>query len=324
MSIWLAQGELTLLKRIRLPGAQRVYNMTVEEEHVYHVSLLGALVHNNKNCFPPGTLVLMADRSTKRIEEVRQGDLVLSADPEVGTPPRPGRVSATIKDWTQCLVHIAIGPADGVASERELVATRWHPVWTKNRKWQNAVDIQPGDTLQDDRGAGIRVLSARQEWRISDSYNFSVPGLHTYFVVIGGTPILVHNADPPLPPGASPSATVIGVPDESAVVTLWKAPAPGRLGLADEVVNGFAPSRYPGNGPYFATDKTIALEFRSSYNNGLQEINIPRSVFDQLVQKGVIKVDGLYQRGRSWRVPPRGLGEFNEAIKLGPPNAFHS
>ncbi len=216
------QGELTLLKRTRLPGAQRVYNMTVEEEHVYHVSLLGALVHNNK-CFPPGTLVLMADRSTKRIEDVRQGDLVLSTDPAVRVPRQPGRVAATVKDWTQCLVHIAISRADGSASERELVATRWHPIWTKNRKWQNAVDIQPGDTLQDDRGAGIRVLSTRQEWRISDSYNFSVPGVHTYFVVIGGTPILVHNADlvpispggpPPAPPGGPPPEPPGGPPPE--------------------------------------------------------------------------------------------------------------
>ena len=132
-----------------------------------------------------------------------------------GGAPRPGRVAATIKDWTQCLVHIAISREDGSASERELVATRWHPLWTKNRGWQNAVDIQSGDTLQDDRCEGVRVLSARQEWRVSDSYNLSVPTVHTYFVVIGGTPILVHNADlvplspgglPPAPPGGPPPA----------------------------------------------------------------------------------------------------------------------
>ncbi len=40
-------GRLTLLRADRLPGVHRVYNMTVEGEHVYRVSLLGALVHNN-------------------------------------------------------------------------------------------------------------------------------------------------------------------------------------------------------------------------------------------------------------------------------------
>jgi hypothetical protein len=40
------EGRLTLLHSERLPGVQRVYNMTVEGEHAYRVSLLGALVHN--------------------------------------------------------------------------------------------------------------------------------------------------------------------------------------------------------------------------------------------------------------------------------------
>ncbi|MGI6416364.1 MAG: polymorphic toxin-type HINT domain-containing protein [Thermoguttaceae bacterium] len=47
-------GRLTLLRADRLPGVHRVYNMTVEGEHVYRVSLLGALVHNN--CPPTDAL----------------------------------------------------------------------------------------------------------------------------------------------------------------------------------------------------------------------------------------------------------------------------
>jgi hypothetical protein len=39
-------GALTVVGSARFPGAHRVYNMTVEGDHVYHVSLLGALVHN--------------------------------------------------------------------------------------------------------------------------------------------------------------------------------------------------------------------------------------------------------------------------------------
>ena len=112
--------------------------MTVEEEHVYHVSLLGALVHNVKepitNCFPAGALVLMADRTTKPIELVRKGDFVLSVDPEANLSPSPGRVTATINDWTPCLVHIAIERADGTASVSDLMVTRPHPIWTKQRK----------------------------------------------------------------------------------------------------------------------------------------------------------------------------------------------
>ena len=38
---------LEVLHNTSLPGIHRVYNLTVEGEHVYHVSSLGALVHNN-------------------------------------------------------------------------------------------------------------------------------------------------------------------------------------------------------------------------------------------------------------------------------------
>ena len=40
-------GVLTVADLHRLPGVHRVYNMTVEREHVYHVAALGALVHND-------------------------------------------------------------------------------------------------------------------------------------------------------------------------------------------------------------------------------------------------------------------------------------
>jgi RHS repeat-associated protein len=44
---------LTLTSVERLPGVQRVYNMTVEKDHVYHVATVGALVHN-AGCEPGG------------------------------------------------------------------------------------------------------------------------------------------------------------------------------------------------------------------------------------------------------------------------------
>src|SRR5487761_1215010 len=39
-------GPLTVARLSRRPGTDRVYNMAVEGEHVYHVSAAGALVHN--------------------------------------------------------------------------------------------------------------------------------------------------------------------------------------------------------------------------------------------------------------------------------------
>jgi RHS repeat-associated protein len=44
-----ANGSLTVVSAVRAPGLDRVYNMTVEADHVYYVGDLPALVHNNCN-----------------------------------------------------------------------------------------------------------------------------------------------------------------------------------------------------------------------------------------------------------------------------------
>ncbi len=104
-------------------------------------------------------------------------------------------------------------------------------------------------------------------------------------------------------------------------VTLWKAPQPGRDG-AREVVAGFDPQAYPGKGPYFALDEQLAREYQSNYQNGLQELYLPQSLFDDLVRQGVIVADPFYP-GRSCHVPSGDLPRFNEAIKHGTPNVYH-
>jgi hypothetical protein len=45
------QGLLRVMANTRVPGVHRVYNLTVEGQHVYRVCSLGALVHNT-GCFP--------------------------------------------------------------------------------------------------------------------------------------------------------------------------------------------------------------------------------------------------------------------------------
>ncbi len=105
------------------------------------------------------------------------------------------------------------------------------------------------------------------------------------------------------------------------IVKLWKAPQRGRTGAAQEVVDGYDPSRYPGDGPFFSRDKGTAQKYQYHYENGLQEINVPRSEYDRLTTEGVIRRDGL--ENQSVHVPATGLEAFNEAIKSGPSNRYH-
>jgi hypothetical protein len=112
------------------------------------------------------------------------------------------------------------------------------------------------------------------------------------------------------------------VPDEEEV-TLWRAPQGDWKDAAREVKEGYVHEHYPAQGPYFATEKAVAVAFQYCYRNGMQEIHLPRLVFEDLVQKGLIQPDGFYLPGQSWHVPSDGLAVFNRAIQLGSPNEYH-
>jgi hypothetical protein len=79
-----------------LPGTHRVYNLTVEGDHVYRVSTLGVLVHNN-GCAQQGPLPLTDEQALRqslasRYAHVDPSDL-RGARPH-GTNGRPGHPNA--------------------------------------------------------------------------------------------------------------------------------------------------------------------------------------------------------------------------------------
>ncbi len=71
-----ARGSpLTVLALRRLPGVHRVYNMTVEGEHVYYVSQLAALVHN-AHCYRKKPVNLpSAKKVTIDIDHIASGHM---------------------------------------------------------------------------------------------------------------------------------------------------------------------------------------------------------------------------------------------------------
>ncbi|MFF3071737.1 polymorphic toxin-type HINT domain-containing protein [Kitasatospora sp. NPDC057936] len=145
------------------------------------------------NSFPAGTKVLMGDGTTRAIETLHAGDVVLAADPATGTSgPRP--VSATVytpddRDFTELTVRAPDGGQGAVT------ATDHHPFWVESAgTWTDAGDIRPGDTLRTDTGAVVQVASVRHWTGLEPAYNLTVEGLHTYFVLAGDRPLLVHNS----------------------------------------------------------------------------------------------------------------------------------
>ncbi|MEU1284111.1 polymorphic toxin-type HINT domain-containing protein [Kitasatospora sp. NPDC005856] len=144
------------------------------------------------NSFPAGTLVLMADGTTRPIEQIRAGDAVQAADPRTGTTgPRTVRATISSPNDTE-FTELTVTTADGGTST--VTATDRHPFWAQNTgRWTDAADLRPGDTLRTDTGAAVQLASVEHRTAPSPAYNLTVDELHTYFVLAGGTPVLVHN-----------------------------------------------------------------------------------------------------------------------------------
>ncbi|MGQ5580338.1 polymorphic toxin-type HINT domain-containing protein, partial [Streptomyces sp. ECR3.8] len=152
------------------------------------------------NSFVPGTKVLMADGSSKPIEEVEVGDKVVATDPETGET-RIETVTAEIKGkGLKHLVKVVID-TDGDKGEKtaEVTATDGHPFWVPELgQWLDATDLQPGQWLQTSAGTHVQI-TAIERWTTPGTtvHNLTVGDTHTYYVLAGAAPVLVHNTGCP-------------------------------------------------------------------------------------------------------------------------------
>ncbi|MGY1528703.1 RHS repeat-associated core domain-containing protein, partial [Streptomyces sp. MN3] len=146
------------------------------------------------NSFVPGTKVLMADGSSKPIEEVEVGDKVVATDPETGET-RIETVTAEIKGkGLKHLVKVVID-TDGDNGEEtaEVTATDGHPFWVPELgQWLDATDLQPGQWLRTSAGTYVQI-TAIERWTTPGTtvHNLTVGDTHTYYALAGATPVLV-------------------------------------------------------------------------------------------------------------------------------------
>ncbi|GHH86358.1 polymorphic toxin-type HINT domain-containing protein [Streptomyces capitiformicae] len=161
-------------------------------------------------CFLAGTDVLMADGKTKDIEDVKVGDKVLATDPETGESG-PRRVTHLIvTEHDKYFNELSIATEDGI---EKLTATHEHPFWSPSEHaWIDASALEPGMTLLTDEGNTVIVTSNRPFTKYARTYNFTVDDLHTYYVLAGETPVLVHNSNCDLPEGYTSSPALKGDP----------------------------------------------------------------------------------------------------------------
>ncbi|MEV6963770.1 LamG-like jellyroll fold domain-containing protein [Hamadaea sp. NPDC051192] len=152
------------------------------------------------NSFDGATLVRMADGSTKRIDEVDVGDKVLATDPTTG---RTGGFAVThviVGEGDKDLVEVTVDTSTGTgvaksdAATATVTATRGHPFWDgEAKRWVEAGDLRPDEGLQTSTGSVATTVGTREWTEHKRVYNLTVDTLHTFFVVLAGLNLLVHN-----------------------------------------------------------------------------------------------------------------------------------
>jgi hypothetical protein len=147
------------------------------------------------NSFVPGTLVLLADGSAKPIQDIALGDQVQAVDPET-SELGARRVSALISGTGEKTL-VTVTTAQG-----KVVATEGHLFWNpESHAWVTAGDLVVGDALLLLDGTTSAVIAVSTATAESTVYNITVADLHTYYVLFGDTPVLVHNCPTGAPSG---------------------------------------------------------------------------------------------------------------------------
>ncbi|MEV8597620.1 polymorphic toxin-type HINT domain-containing protein [Streptomyces sp. NPDC052012] len=145
-------------------------------------------------CFLAGTDVLMADGTTKNIEDIELGEKVLAADPATGEQGSREVTSVIVTENDKHFNELSIGTENGI---EKITATHEHPFWSPSElDWVPASGLKPGMTLRTDEGDTVIVTANRPHTRKSPTtYNLTVDGWHTYYALAGHTPVLVHNCN---------------------------------------------------------------------------------------------------------------------------------
>jgi RHS repeat-associated protein len=159
-------------------------------------SMTQALGLGCSHSFAGGTPVLMADGSSKPIDQVKVGDKVADALPGVplGTKNQVHTVTAvhvtyTDRDYTAVTVKTPHGPAT-------ITGTANHPYWdATTRRWTLANKLHIGDSLQTSDGALVTVVALRDYSTSMVTYDLTIDTLHDYYIEAASTPVLVHNCD---------------------------------------------------------------------------------------------------------------------------------
>ncbi|MFF6927963.1 MULTISPECIES: polymorphic toxin-type HINT domain-containing protein [Streptomyces] len=144
--------------------------------------------------FLPGTQVLLADGTTKPIEDIELGDDVVVTDPESGETTVREVVATITTEDDKHFVDLTVKGGSGTSAS--LVSTTTHPFWSVSEQdWVEAGDLRAGMTLRTSEGDTVALEDVRYYDKRQRTHDLTIAGIHTYYVLAGATPVLVHNCN---------------------------------------------------------------------------------------------------------------------------------
>jgi hypothetical protein len=134
--------------------------------------------YNDPACLALGTKILMVDGNYKNIENIQVEDLVTSFNIET-------------KEYTISKVDKVIKRKDPlVIINNTLRAAPDEPIYLADGSIKEAVDIEIGDYLINEKGGSIEVIETRYNAGMVDTYDFTLENAHNFFAdgYLVGTP----------------------------------------------------------------------------------------------------------------------------------------
>ncbi|MER7760701.1 HYD1 signature containing ADP-ribosyltransferase family protein [Streptomyces sp. NPDC097619] len=149
------------------------------------------------NSFTGDTPVLLANGRSKPISQVKVGDLVLATDPKTGKTVAKKVTAEIVGQGKKALTRVTLQVGNKLLA---VVATDGHPFWVPELdEWVEAKDLNPRQYLRTSAGTLVQITAIERWTQTARVYNLAVADLHTYYVLAGATPILVHNCNDDIP-----------------------------------------------------------------------------------------------------------------------------
>ncbi|MGW2304468.1 polymorphic toxin-type HINT domain-containing protein [Streptomyces sp. NPDC001809] len=185
-----AATDLPVLKPLK--GLKLLKGTKAAEKLDDAEDIVGTVCGTKKHSFLPGTKVLLAEGTYKNIEDVAIGDVVLATDPDTGETRGEKVLDVIVTEDDKAFSELSVKTGTAKA---KITATDTHPLWAVSlKKWINAGDITLGTTLHASDGRTVEVTAVRHYTKQQRTFDLTVNRIHTYYVLAGETPVLVHNS----------------------------------------------------------------------------------------------------------------------------------